>query len=418
MGHRSQRPENSRAGTSSRWAGPDSPARRSSGPRVAEEASRAGARPSCTLQPRRTRRGPQIAHQPVQREVQGRIQGHLPRGQFRYGRAPEQAQDPVSGWWRGARHNPGRRHLDRRAGRERLDLRPLRPLPGEPTAGVPARLRRGHNLQWQALRHAVVHGYGTPLLSQGPARKERLRQSSEDLERAQADDQEGACESRTSSSGSSSRVRGTRAGCATPASSSGATAATSSTPSDPTRVVIDSPQAIAGLETERSMITDGISPEAVTVYEEAESEGPFLNGDAVFLRNWPYVYALIGTSDYPKLKPEQVGVSELPSADGKPGNGTVGDQPLYISASSKYPDAAWKFIRVRHRVRAAEIQGARRLVPADHLGSLRRPRDPGHRARRRPRQRGAPAHPPAPRIALLLGHVPRDAGAVQRFAQG
>jgi multiple sugar transport system substrate-binding protein len=115
-------------------------------------------------------------------------------------------------------------------------------------------------------------------------------------------------------------------------------------PRDPTRVVIDSPRAIAGLATERSMITDGISPEAVTVYEESESEGGFLNGDAVFLRNWPYVYALIGTSDYPKLKPEQVGVSELPSADGKPGNGTVGDQPLYISTSSKYPDACWKFI--------------------------------------------------------------------------
>ena len=115
-------------------------------------------------------------------------------------------------------------------------------------------------------------------------------------------------------------------------------------PEDPTKVVIDSPQAIAGLETERSMITDGISPEAVTVYEEPESEGSFLNGDAVFLRNWPYVYALIGSSAYPKLEPEQVGVSELPSADGKPGNGTVGDQPLYISTSSKNPDAAWKFI--------------------------------------------------------------------------
>jgi multiple sugar transport system substrate-binding protein len=115
-------------------------------------------------------------------------------------------------------------------------------------------------------------------------------------------------------------------------------------PSDPTKVVVDSPQAIAGLATERSMITDGISPKTVTVYKEDESAGPFLNGDAVFLRNWPYIYALVGTSDYPKLEPEQVGVSELPSADGKPGNGTVGDQPLYISTTSKYPDAAWKFI--------------------------------------------------------------------------
>jgi multiple sugar transport system substrate-binding protein len=129
-------------------------------------------------------------------------------------------------------------------------------------------------------------------------------------------------------------------------------------PSDPTRVVIDSPQAIAGLETERSMITDGIAPEAVTLYEEPESEGAFLSGDAVFLRNWPYVYALIGTSDYPQLKPEQVGVSELPSADGKPGNGTVGDQPLYISTSSKYPDAAWKFIEF---VTASEQQKFRAL---------------------------------------------------------
>jgi multiple sugar transport system substrate-binding protein len=107
---------------------------------------------------------------------------------------------------------------------------------------------------------------------------------------------------------------------------------------------VDSPQAIAGLATERSMITDGISPQAVTVYKEDESAGAFLNGDAVFLRQWPYVYALIGTPDYPKLDTDQVGVSELPSSDGKPGNGTVGDQPLYISTSSKNPDAAWKFI--------------------------------------------------------------------------
>jgi multiple sugar transport system substrate-binding protein len=76
------------------------------------------------------------------------------------------------------------------------------------------------------------------------------------------------------------------------------------------------------------------------------------------LRNRPYVYALIGTSDYPKLKPEQVGVSELPSADGKPGNGTVGDQPLYLSASSKYPEAAWKFIEF---VTASEQQRLRAL---------------------------------------------------------
>jgi multiple sugar transport system substrate-binding protein len=130
-------------------------------------------------------------------------------------------------------------------------------------------------------------------------------------------------------------------------------------PDDPTRVLVDSPEAIAGLATERSMITEGISPEGVTVYKEDESAGAFLNGDAVFLRNWPYVYALVGTSEYPKLEPEQVGISELPSADGEPGNGTVGDQPLYISSTATDPDAAWKFIQFlsapeQQKIRAVE----------------------------------------------------------------
>jgi trehalose/maltose transport system substrate-binding protein len=51
-------------------------------------------------------------------------------------------------------------------------------------------------------------------------------------------------------------------------------------PEDPSRVIVDSPQAIAGLTTERSMITDGVSLKAVSVYKEDESAGAFLNGTA------------------------------------------------------------------------------------------------------------------------------------------
>jgi len=116
-------------------------------------------------------------------------------------------------------------------------------------------------------------------------------------------------------------------------------------PDDPSKVVVDSPQAAAGLATERSMIESGVSPQAVYSYKESEGDGVFLRGDTVFYRCWPYVYSLAGTSDFPDVKPEQVGVSELPSADGKPGNGTVGDQPFYISASSKNQDGAWELIK-------------------------------------------------------------------------
>jgi multiple sugar transport system substrate-binding protein len=116
-------------------------------------------------------------------------------------------------------------------------------------------------------------------------------------------------------------------------------------PNDPTRVLIGSPEAIAGLTTERSMIESGVAPEAVAIYKEDESAGTFLNGDAVFLRNWPYVYALLSDPAESEVRPEQVGVSELPSADGQPGNGTVGDQPLLINATSPNQDAAWEFIK-------------------------------------------------------------------------
>jgi multiple sugar transport system substrate-binding protein len=116
-------------------------------------------------------------------------------------------------------------------------------------------------------------------------------------------------------------------------------------PNDPNRVLIGSPEAVAGLTTERSMIESGVAPQAVATYREDESAGTFLNGDAVFLRNWPYVYALLSDPAESEVRPEQVGISELPSADGQPGNGTVGDQPLLINATSENQDAAWEFIK-------------------------------------------------------------------------
>ena len=116
-------------------------------------------------------------------------------------------------------------------------------------------------------------------------------------------------------------------------------------PNDPTRVLIGSPEAVAGLTTERSMIESGVAPQAVAIYEEDESDGTFLNGDAVFHRCWPYVYALLSDPAESEIKPDQVGISELPSADGQPGNGTVGDQPLLINATSENQDAAWEFIK-------------------------------------------------------------------------
>ncbi len=112
---------------------------------------------------------------------------------------------------------------------------------------------------------------------------------------------------------------------------------------DGNQVVVDSPEAAAGLETEYSMVADGVAPRAVSTYKETETDPTFLNGDAVFARNWPYMYALAGSEDYPKLKPEQIGVAALPVGEGGPTASALGGWNMLINANSQNQDNAWEF---------------------------------------------------------------------------
>jgi multiple sugar transport system substrate-binding protein len=117
-------------------------------------------------------------------------------------------------------------------------------------------------------------------------------------------------------------------------------------PADPSKVVIDSPEAIAGLTTMQSMIEDGVSPQAVSTYTEEETDPAFLNGTAVFARNWPYMYALAGTSDFPKVKPEQIAVAPLPVGEPDPTiAATLGGWNFLVNATSDMQDEAWEFIQ-------------------------------------------------------------------------
>jgi multiple sugar transport system substrate-binding protein len=116
-------------------------------------------------------------------------------------------------------------------------------------------------------------------------------------------------------------------------------------PNDPTKVIIDSPGTVNGLATWRETIQSGVSPQAVLQYQEDESAASFLNGESVFIRNWPYMYALAGSSDYPKLKPEQVGIAPIPvDKPGNPSYSTLGGWNFLINATTESQDQAWEFI--------------------------------------------------------------------------
>jgi len=108
-------------------------------------------------------------------------------------------------------------------------------------------------------------------------------------------------------------------------------------------IVIDSPEAVAGLETYRSMIADGVAPQAVTTWTETESGQNFRNGDAVFLREWPGQLGLIADPEQSKIKPEQVGVAAIPTAPGKHSYSALGGWQMLINAQTDMQEEALKF---------------------------------------------------------------------------
>jgi len=107
---------------------------------------------------------------------------------------------------------------------------------------------------------------------------------------------------------------------------------------DSGQVTIDNPQAAAALDLVAGWIGK-IAPEGVLAYTEEESRGVFQSGNAVFMRNWPYAWALTNAPDSPIRG--KVGVAPLPRGgpDGKPA-AALGGQQLAVSRYSEHPEAA------------------------------------------------------------------------------
>src|SRR5918998_241404 len=116
-------------------------------------------------------------------------------------------------------------------------------------------------------------------------------------------------------------------------------------PDDPSKVIVESPESAAGLATQRAMIEEGVTTRAVLQYQEDESHGAFVRGDSVFMRNWPYVYALLSNPEESEIEPGQVGVAPIPVSEGNPSSSTLGGWNFFINAFSDKQEEAWEFIK-------------------------------------------------------------------------
>ena len=122
-------------------------------------------------------------------------------------------------------------------------------------------------------------------------------------------------------------------------------------------ISINNPQAVAALEEAKSWIGT-ISPEGNLAYQEEESRGVWQLGNSVFMRNWPYAYAL-GNGDDSAIK-GKFDVAPLPAGDGADARSaaTLGGWNYAVSKYSKAPDEA---IKLALYLSSSEVQKQRAI---------------------------------------------------------
>ena len=107
-------------------------------------------------------------------------------------------------------------------------------------------------------------------------------------------------------------------------------------------VTIQNSQALAALELAASWIGD-IAPQGVLNYAEEQSRGVFQSGNAVFMRNWPYAWAL-GNAPDSAIK-NKFAVMALPKGGSMGRHSSVlGGWQLAVSRYSHYPKEATELV--------------------------------------------------------------------------
>jgi multiple sugar transport system substrate-binding protein len=94
----------------------------------------------------------------------------------------------------------------------------------------------------------------------------------------------------------------------------------------------------------RDRIIGKAAPRGAVNYEEPESLELFVQGKAVFHRNWPYAWAVANDPEK-SMVAGKIGVKALPAFQRHNSASTLGGWQFGISQWSKRPDEAWQFIQ-------------------------------------------------------------------------
>lgn len=106
------------------------------------------------------------------------------------------------------------------------------------------------------------------------------------------------------------------------------------------KMTLNSADNVAVLEQIKGMINGGLTPREILSYREEDARLMFQEGNAVFMRNWPYVWKL-SQLDPSSPVAGKVGVTVLPgrTAD-QAGRGTLGGWQLAVTKYTRHPELA------------------------------------------------------------------------------
>ena len=115
-------------------------------------------------------------------------------------------------------------------------------------------------------------------------------------------------------------------------------------------VGLDRPEAIRAINFLKGTVSQGISPPGVSTYMEEDTRRIFQAGDAVFLRNWPYVWPLANSEKSP-IK-GKVGIMPMIGSGSNQGGSCLGGWGLGIAKTTRHPKEALKVLEFLSNVEA------------------------------------------------------------------
>jgi len=110
-------------------------------------------------------------------------------------------------------------------------------------------------------------------------------------------------------------------------------------------VAVDSDAAVGALTFLCDAVrTNRVTPPAVLGWQEEQTRFAFQNGQAVFMRNWPYARPLLADAGNSAVA-GRFAIASMPAGPGGPGAATLGGSVLAVNAFSSRPDDAFALVQ-------------------------------------------------------------------------